>query len=257
MATPRCKFNKINDLIDSSIYSISQMSRVYIGLDPDDSFCPKVKLVNCHQELIITIDLLHRMYSMCGYILSITENLNGILLLQDENIKVILTQWVQTITRKDTLLFQSKRDDNCIFLMNTSEFAQLYFFKDMLFEKIHRQLFHIRPRILHEIKVILQSSIDRMVVEKKPIIFPQIKTPDLLYFYEICCTGFMAKYLENISKTIFNYPHMKHLYYFSDLVELATNRSFLGVDALPIIDKKDLLCVTFPIKFKDNRNKIT
>jgi hypothetical protein len=104
-----------DELIDCSVFAIDFAERKFIniGLDPTNAFNVAVRIITSTRHVCISVDLLRRIYSMMGYILSIISDRpvksRERLFLKDE----VVTLSKMAYRGDNMFVIESHRQDGC------------------------------------------------------------------------------------------------------------------------------------------------
>lgn len=214
-------------LIDTSVYDIDFLTHVYIGLDSRDLFWPKIVFSNGSNQITVTIQFLQRLYAIYPYISSLSQKLNKVVILQDEQTTVRILQAYST---KLYLIFEAQsfveHKTESVYLIREKSIwmtidmtKRLYELKNKIFDSIYRKLIVTRPRIVREIKMILKHVVNNIDDDETiyKLTIPKTKPSNcMIYFHDIITTEYIEKCLDFASRIIFvkkNTPRIKVIIY--------------------------------------------
>lgn len=213
-----------DNLIDTSVYTIDSSIYLHIGLDSSDLFWPKIVFGNSTEQIEVNIQFLQRLYAIYPYFASLTESLDGMVILQDEYTTVRV---LQAYSMKIYMLIEKQ-----IFLehatgtkcpnmkieiwMTVESTRRLYELKNIIFDNIYRKLILTRPCVVQEIKTLLKHVVNNIDDTKTTIDMPTSKINGfMMYFHEVINTEYMKKCMDFVSSVIFvkNSPRIKVIFF--------------------------------------------
>lgn len=150
----KCFILPPSELIDCTIFTVDFTDRktIVIGLDPANTFNVAVRIITSTRYICISIDLLRRIYSMMGYILSIISDqpakCKERIFLKDE----MVTLSKAAYRGDNMLLIKSHREnDECRIQLNRENLLILQTLEGCINETITRKTIIDRPVVLEQL----------------------------------------------------------------------------------------------------------
>ena len=145
------------ELIDGTSFTLDFADRkcITVGMDPMNMFKITIRITTASRYVNIPVDMLRRIFSMIGNILSIINNqpvkTRERLFLKDENITLSKMSY-----RGDSMLvIESHRFDGCRVLLSRDNLLTLQDLEPCINESIYQKIF-IRPIILKQLDQIAE-----------------------------------------------------------------------------------------------------
>lgn len=142
------------NLIDSTTFTIDFVARkfIHIGLSPDNIFHLELHIITSSRHVVISPELLKRIYALMGHILSIIldtcdKSKNHVIL---EDSKTIITKMVYR--GENMLVIESKNNIGCRILLSRTDLLTLQDLEMSIFEVAIRKNEISRPLVIEQIE---------------------------------------------------------------------------------------------------------
>ncbi|XP_050064065.1 uncharacterized protein LOC126552926 [Aphis gossypii] len=140
-------------LMNSTNFTLHFNNRkfIHIGIDPTDKFNVRVHIITSSRYVNISPDLLRRVFSMMGHILSFildqTVKYKRTLFLESDILK--LSSMVYS--GENVLVIETKNQEGCRILLNRADLLQMQELEWCIFDSINQKCTITRPKILNHI----------------------------------------------------------------------------------------------------------
>lgn len=221
-------------LIDSSSYTIDFAARkfLHIGIDPSENFQVVVHVLTSSRYVLITVDLMKKIFSFMGNILSFIldtpHKYKRMIFYEDDKNKLSSMMY----SGENVLVMEAKNREGCRVLLNRDDLIRLQYLEICIFETIVRkEVFAVAlvmkqydeiaeyinkkcaqqkspPKNVHEMIIFIKNIKDEGVVKSIPNFSNQIK---------MCAAEQLSEYVlnqkaNNSHKVIKNILFLKQQY---------------------------------------------
>lgn len=166
-----------NSLIDNSNFTIDFAERkfIQIGIDPSSDFNVVIHLITASRYISITPELLQRIFSMMGNILSVIldppSKARSVIFLKDN-----FTMITKMVYRgENNLVLESQNQDGCRVLLNRENLLALQDLETSILNIVLRKSTIIRPAVMNQITQIHEFLNREHAQGNIPMIFDEVK----------------------------------------------------------------------------------
>ena len=164
-------------LIDNTCFTIDFVDRkfIHIGLDTSNNFNVVIHLITASRHICITPELLQRIFSMMGNILSVILDVptktRSVIFLKDDF--TLLTKIVYR--GENNLVLESQNQTGCRVLFNRENLLSLQNLETSILNIVLRKSTFIRPIVVSQIAEIHEYLNKERVQGNMPMIFDEVK----------------------------------------------------------------------------------
>ncbi|XP_050066079.1 uncharacterized protein LOC126555165 [Aphis gossypii] len=156
------------ELIDPLSYTIDFAARKFlqIGIDPSEKFQVVVHVLTSSRYVLITVDLMKKIFSYMGnilsFILATPHKYKRIIFYEDEKNKLSSMMY----SGENVLVMEAKNREGCRVLLNRADLMRLQYLEKCIFETIVRKEVFAVPLVMKQYDEIVQY-IDKKCAQQK------------------------------------------------------------------------------------------